>query len=149
MRVMYRTQGLKKGFTLVEMLVVLGIIGLLSSITIVSISSARATSRDKVRIVDISQLELSFRLLLESNGSYPVYDNGANISAVSELSVGGRVPVDPINDATYEYIYDSKYSCNGVDRKVVYATALEKLPDANEDTLCGTSGSTKYIAVLR
>lgn len=151
MRVMYKIQRSKKGFTLIEMLVVLGIIGLLAAITITSISSARATSRDKVRISDIEQLRLSFRLLLESAGSYPTnvtYEGGVSINSVTELKTFGRVPVDPIDNSTYKYVYDSQYSCKGT-KQVVYATALEKLPDANEDVLCGTNGSTKYIAVLR
>ena len=54
----------KQGFSLAELLVVISIIGLLSSVIIVSVSNARQNSRDKVRIVDIEQLRLTLLGLL-------------------------------------------------------------------------------------
>jgi prepilin-type N-terminal cleavage/methylation domain-containing protein len=47
----------RRGFTLLELLVVIAIIGILSTITIVSLSRARARARDAKRIADMEQLQ--------------------------------------------------------------------------------------------
>jgi prepilin-type N-terminal cleavage/methylation domain-containing protein len=61
----------RKAFTLVELLVVISIIGLLSTIAIVSLSTARRTSRNTKRNADIKQLVTAFSLGLDANGAYP------------------------------------------------------------------------------
>ncbi len=136
----------KQGFSLAELLVVISIIGLLSSVIIVSVSNARQNSRDKVRIVDIEQLRLTLRLYAEENGTYP--SSNGPISGIVGLNAFGSLPTDPINDSTHSYQYDSAYDCNGSTKKVVYATAMETSGMANEDIVCGTTGGTKYIQIL-
>ncbi len=49
-------QKCKNGFTLVELLVAVGIVGLLSAIAVMSISSVRARARDTKRIQDLKAL---------------------------------------------------------------------------------------------
>jgi len=61
----------KKGFTLVELLVVISIIGLLSTIAIVSLGSARAKSRDTKRIADMKQLSTALEQYYSDQGGYP------------------------------------------------------------------------------
>jgi prepilin-type N-terminal cleavage/methylation domain-containing protein len=60
------------GFTLVELLVVISIIGLLASIVLVSVNSARSKARDSRRISDIRQLMIALELYYDSNGHYPI-----------------------------------------------------------------------------
>jgi prepilin-type N-terminal cleavage/methylation domain-containing protein len=61
----------KKGFTLVELLVVISIIGLLSTIAIVSLGSARAKSRDTKRIADMKQFSTALEQYYSDQGGYP------------------------------------------------------------------------------
>ncbi len=52
----------QRGFTLVELLVVIAVIGILVSIVFLGLSEARAKSRDKARVSDLKQLELAATL---------------------------------------------------------------------------------------
>jgi prepilin-type N-terminal cleavage/methylation domain-containing protein len=61
----------RRAFTLVELLVVISIIGLLSTIAIVSLNSARTKSRDTKRIADIKQIITAMQLYYDTNGTYP------------------------------------------------------------------------------
>ncbi|KPJ71320.1 hypothetical protein AMJ50_02395 [Parcubacteria bacterium DG_74_3] len=64
----------KKAFTLVEMLIIIAIIGILSSIILVSISGAREKGRDAKRKAEIAQfgrfLTLSCYLPKDGEGEY-------------------------------------------------------------------------------
>ncbi|OGC84587.1 hypothetical protein A3F55_00860 [Candidatus Adlerbacteria bacterium RIFCSPHIGHO2_12_FULL_53_18] len=60
-----------KGFTLVELLVVVAIIGILSSIVVVGLGSSRAGGRDKERIADLIQVQLALKMYEFDIGSYP------------------------------------------------------------------------------
>lgn len=59
------------GFTLIELLVVIAIIALLASVVVVSLSSARARSRDANRVSQIRQIAGAIELYFSDNGTYP------------------------------------------------------------------------------
>lgn len=61
----------KRGFTLVEIIIVIAIIGLLTSVILFSVSKARQNTRDKVRKTDLAQAQLAIELYREAHGSYP------------------------------------------------------------------------------
>lgn len=63
----------KKGFTIVEVLVVIGIIAVLTVLILPSISNIRAKNRDTERVADISALQLGLSLYKNQIGdnSYP------------------------------------------------------------------------------
>jgi prepilin-type N-terminal cleavage/methylation domain-containing protein len=65
----------KSGFTLVELLVVISIIGLLSSFAIVSLNSARMKARDALRKGDMAQLRTALNLYYDDNNAYPKCDD--------------------------------------------------------------------------
>lgn len=91
----------RKGFTLIELMVVVAIIGILSAIVVSNFASARAQSRDAKRLSDVSQLQLALEHYFDINNSYP--------AALSQLTAGGTteyintVPTDS-NGASYTYV---------------------------------------------
>lgn len=96
-----------RGFTLVELLVVVAIIGILSAIVLASMSGARSKGRDAKRISDIKNLQLALQLYYDGNNStYPSGDGSVSSTltglAPSYLSV---LPTDPLSSATYSYGY--------------------------------------------
>lgn len=61
-----------KGFTLVELLVVISLISLLSSVVFASVNSTRAKARDAKTVADIRQLVLALNLAADATGgTYP------------------------------------------------------------------------------
>jgi len=64
----------KKGFTLVELLIVIAIIGVLSTIAFVSLNRARSKARDAKRIADVRQLQSALELFYndQTEPEYPM-----------------------------------------------------------------------------
>ena len=62
----------KTGFTLIEVVVVIGIIGILTVIIFPSINNVRAKNRDAERISDIATVQLGLSLYYTENGHYPL-----------------------------------------------------------------------------
>jgi len=77
----------RAAFTLVELLVVISIIGLLSTIALVGLNSARRQSRNIKRIADVKQMVTAFNLGLDANGTYPT---GTLWRCVSASCYGNR-----------------------------------------------------------
>ncbi len=61
----------KKGFTLVELLVVIAIIGILATLAIVALQQARQNARDSKRVADIKQMQTALELFANQYGRYP------------------------------------------------------------------------------
>lgn len=77
----------QKGFTLLELLVVIGIIGLLASIMVVNLTGARKRARDTKRIADIRNLQTAAEDYYGKNGKYP--------AIISDLVTGTQIPMWP------------------------------------------------------
>jgi prepilin-type N-terminal cleavage/methylation domain-containing protein len=65
-----------RGFTFVELLSVVAIIGLLSAVVLASFSSMRAKARDVKRQSDLAQLQLATELYIDRFGHYPDETSG-------------------------------------------------------------------------
>ncbi len=61
----------KNGFTLIEMLIVVTIIALLSSVILVGLQPARTAARDARRIVDLNEVKNGLELYFNKCGYYP------------------------------------------------------------------------------
>jgi len=79
----------EKGFTLLELLVVIGIIGLLASILVVNLTSARKRARDTKRVADIRNLQTASEDYYGKNGKYP--------TIINDLVTGAQIPIWPLD----------------------------------------------------
>ncbi len=61
----------RKGFTLIEILVVVAIVAVLSAIVVVGLGPARRQGRDARRITDIKQVQAALELYYNRYGHYP------------------------------------------------------------------------------
>ncbi|OHA15307.1 MAG: hypothetical protein A3H57_01590 [Candidatus Taylorbacteria bacterium RIFCSPLOWO2_02_FULL_43_11] len=108
----------KKGFTLVELLIVIAIIGILSGVVLASMGSARAKARDGRRISDIKQIQLALATYQDANGSYPTAIYGSPSPLASYMS---SIPTDPSTAAQYKYAY---YNYTGPNPKTYHLGAV-------------------------
>lgn len=115
----------RKGFTLIEILIVVAIIGILASVILASVTSSRARARDTKRISDIRQIRTALELYFGANGRYP---KSAELAADCTDSATLRclapkhiptVPKDPFTDSPYNYV-GLKVSFGGTDKCLSY-----------------------------
>ncbi len=96
---------MKKGFTLVELMVVIAIMGLLSSIVLASLNTAKNQSNNAKRAADLLSMRTALELYYNSNNTYPVvsgwqsqcsaWGGVAANSVIPNLVTGGYMPSFP------------------------------------------------------
>lgn len=90
----------KRGFTIIEVLVVIGIIAILTVLIFPSIAQIRAKNRDAEKVADIAAIQLALSLYYNKNGEYPkdpqiLKDNPRYLPDDSLISP---------NDEQYQYV---------------------------------------------
>jgi len=132
----------KKGFTLLELLVVVGIIALLLSIAVVSYSGAQKRARDSKRRSDLKAMQGALEQYYGANSNqYPVGD-----CSVAKDYMNSAWPADPVNAG------DNIYSYSGVDGCLIteycLCAKLEAESGGNaSDGSCTWSDSGSYFCV--
>lgn len=98
---------MKKGFTLVELLVSITIIGILSSIGLATFTSAQKKSRDAKRKAHLKQLTDAFEAYYNDYGQYPDDGDivwGEDFSDSKGTMYMVKLPADPTLGLFYEYL---------------------------------------------
>lgn len=129
-----------KGFTLIELMVVVTIIAFLAVIGMVSFTNVQAQARDGRRRADIDAIATA----LEANrdplaGIYPAY--------VATIFADAKIPVDPINATynTFSYVYTTNTNIVSSDSKTFLVCARLEKANGNFTNAGGAtpaSGST-------
>ena len=90
----------KKAFTLIEVVVVIGIIGILTVIIFPAINNIRAKNRDTERVADIATIQLGLSLYYNHLGEYP-----PDLQTLVTLKyVPADAIVGPTSDTEYTYV---------------------------------------------
>lgn len=121
---------MKKGFSIIELLVVISIIALISSFIFVQLQQARSRARDAERETEIKTLQNAFALFVINNKVYPVYSGPLTGSdtASSALITGdaiSQIPLDPFNSGKYQYVYNS---VDGSTYTIIYYLETDSIP---------------------
>ncbi len=135
---------MKKGFSLIELLTVIAIIGILSTIVIGSTSASRARARDDKRFSDIKSIQLALALYYDVNKIYP---QGSTVTALRNTLVTDKymaeIPKDP-SGVDYEY--------NGVTsplKAYCLGAKLEIAPLPNDNSACTNISTTGWTATYK
>lgn len=119
----------KKGFTLIEMLVVISLIGILAALAMVSFSSVQKQARDASRKSDIKQYQTAIESYASKNsGNYPIYANAITLTGAhtfcgsTQLNIGNCMADPKTGTLDYKYV-----STDGVSY-VIWATLENKTP---------------------
>lgn len=152
---MYKRQAHSKGFTLVELLIVITIIAVLASLLFANFAGARERARDIKRKNDLQQVKKALRLYYNDFQNYPtegashrIHGCGAAAPATSDCAWGsafslgttiymGALPQPPTTAETYDY-YDLGANTDGF----LLVTVLENNGDqdiARSQTACAAS----------
>src|SRR3989344_2553362 len=109
---------MKKGFTLIEILIVVAIIALLATIVLVGVGSFRSRGRDARRISDLNNVRNVLELHFSKTGTYPGEATWDDLEeAIDDAAIGvSYLPHDPTTDWDYGY-------CTPVDDTSQYAIA--------------------------
>jgi type II secretion system protein G len=133
----------RQGFSLVELLVVISIIGILSTLVVANLNSARERARDAQRKSDLRNIQTALRLYYNDVGRYPAASSGriSGCGGACEWDAAwvnngvtymNVLPGDPLSTQDYNYTYvdTENYTLracleNKSDEKGVTATSSE------------------------
>ena len=94
-----RGGGSRWAIIVIVLLVGIAVIGILASIVLASLNSARIKSRDARRIADIKRIQLTLELYYDAFSEYPMLLTALTPKFLPE------VPTDPSNQTAYSYIF--------------------------------------------
>lgn len=109
----------QKGFTIVELLIVIVVIAILAAIVIVAYNGVQNQASDSRRLHDAQEIQSAVEAYKVANGAFPPitpanqeplgyeasYVTGSFLNTIKTNGIVKQIPVDPINNSTYYYRY--------------------------------------------
>jgi prepilin-type N-terminal cleavage/methylation domain-containing protein len=130
----------KRGFTLMELLIVIAIIGILVSVSVVSYSSAQKKSRDSRRIGDMKAIQNAWEQYYADNTANYPSDASCSFSQtpvpgkMSGTYLPGGLPVDPKGGTPYPQMNAGWRSCSAA--SYCFCAGMENANAGNQATDC-------------
>jgi len=144
---------MKKSFTLIELLIVIIILGVLSTLITGNFFTSLKKGRDARRKADLEQIQRALEMYYEDKRSYPNFsftfgkklcETKTDDDCGSEKVYMQKLPNDPINTNTYVYQSDGTYyqlfSC--IENNLDQGPGVKQ--NGYSGTNCGGCGLCKY-----
>lgn len=129
----HRPHNSVSGFTIVELLIVIVVIGILAAITIVAYNGIQGRARDSQRVSDLKSIQKAIELHRIQTGAVPV-SSASGLGAQSGWESSAR-------EAKGEFL--KPLVSNGV----VSAVPVDPVNNATEDSMTAAAASNKYTYV--
>jgi prepilin-type N-terminal cleavage/methylation domain-containing protein len=144
---------MKKGFTLIELMVVIAIIALLSAITLAVITNARTKARDTVRRSDLSQIALAIHFYFNEHQQLPRNSSGwctyisntdSDYGPDFQQDISDNMPDVPLDPLYHNDVGDYLYINENNDQGVFTLCANLENDTGNSYDHTGCTGGTTY-----
>ena len=146
----FKKQG---GFTLLELLIVIVIIGILALLIIPNITSAPKKARDTKRKTDVTTVRKSLEEYFVNNNVYPSSSGSLGASGVlAELQAGSApilktIPTDPKNSGVYVYTYTPANTDSTYTLKACLENDADNGANTATDAACGSATAKNFTVV--
>lgn len=134
----FQVLNLKRGFTLIELMVVLTIIAALVAFTLTAFEATKKTSRDGRRKADLEQIRSALEMYRADKGYYPggggwcsqiSYPSDPAIRNALVPNYMGSIPQDPLYANTYQDYFYRQPCCPPIIGKYELYAELETSDD--------------------
>ena len=144
-----------KGFTIIELLVVVAVIGLLAAFILASFAQPKTKSRDARREVDMKELRNGLNLYINNNSSYPVCslgiptDSACGGQSLEEIlrsaNAMSAAPRDPLSagDCDFQpgsHVYCYESNANGTSYFLYYHLETNSIANPSGAPVDGAPG---------
>lgn len=147
----------QRGFTIVELLVVIVVIGILAAITVVAYNGIQQRARDAQRLSDIKTITQALELYYLDKGEYPAGSGSTTINSSwsttadnswSNLEAAlqpyiSKLPTDPVNSKGTTTAHDPTQASNSSMRAYSYYSNTPGF------SYCGVTGRHMYVLLYR
>lgn len=88
----------KRGFTIIELLVVVAIIAILTAIVTSNFATSKSKARDAKRVSDIAQIQLALEMVFDKCNAYP-----------EGITLTSAIPLDPVSGTFCKNLSGTNY----------------------------------------